>query len=523
MTPNWFTSALRWQFLIVLATTPFAPHAHPALAAEFHPIGYIPWSGPGPYNGPTSVAYAVSDDGSVAVGNATLPAGSQAVMWSLDAGLQSIGNVPDELNGIATDMSRDGKTVLIQQSNGRAIWTQDNGFFYFSYGGFAYALSPDGQAVVGSNQFINGGHTDPAYWTQADGWVSLGKFPEVNNPSRAEGVALAMSADHNTVVGFADYSVPPLPERAKPFRWTAQTGIQAINLPPGYTEGAAFGVSDDGSVIVGVLSDTVSGSIFRWTATEGMRIIADYGTSPVISGDGKTIGWSGIGKSVAAPYEYRGYALVWDTEQGTRIIEDLLIQDGVDLSEWRLAFVTDISTDGRTFAGYGINDVNYNLGGYDPVRGWTATLSVVPEPTSAALLAAVLAAACLHRRIRKIGSQSMVTDTQNWRIWAKSVARFMPPRTGRAPTARSPHRKSPPRSPVHPETRSVGSHRPSTAAKKNCARSVPRWRAAPPIRRGKSASPRLRRSYPAKDQADHADLPFVGEVLIRCRNTRRCF
>ena len=406
MMPNLFTSAQRWQFLIVLGIHQFALCAHLALATEFHSLGYIPWSGPGPYNGPTSVAYAVSDDGSVAAGNATLPIGSQAVIWSLDTGLQRIGNVPDEWNSIAVDMSRDGKNVLVQQSceicnqysyngprppNGRALWTQDNGFTYFSYGSFAYALSPDGQSVVGSNQFINGGRTDPAYWTQADGWHSLGKLSEVNNPSRASGLALAMSADKNTVVGYADYSVAPLPQRAKPFRWTAQTGIQAINLPPGYTEGKAVGVSDDGSVIVGVLSDNAAGPIFRWTAAEGMQLIAANGESPVISSDGNTIAWTGGGKSIAAPDEFRGYAFVWDTEHGSRILQDLLIQDDVDLSEWRLATVRDISTDGRTFAGYGINTVNYNLASHYPVRGWIATLGVVPEPTSAMLLASGLA------------------------------------------------------------------------------------------------------------------------------------
>src|SRR6476660_369131 len=103
---------LRWQFLILLAPTLFGLRMHSAMAAEFHPIGYIGGDGSGS-PGLSSVAYAVSDDGSVAVGNYAIGGGSQAVSWSLSAGLQIMGNVPNAWGGIAVDMSRDGKTALV--------------------------------------------------------------------------------------------------------------------------------------------------------------------------------------------------------------------------------------------------------------------------------------------------------------------------------------------------------------------------------------------------------------------------
>lgn len=82
------------------------------------------------------------------------------------------------------------------------------------------------------------------------------------------------------------------------FRWTSATGIEELHTPTGGVVGAsAFGVSGDGSVVVGASVVTQStGEAFRWTAATGIVGLGFLSLGPInssealgISADGSTI------------------------------------------------------------------------------------------------------------------------------------------------------------------------------------------------------------------------------------------
>jgi uncharacterized membrane protein len=101
-------------------------------------------------------------------------------------------------------------------------------------------------------------------------------------------------------------------------------------LPSGYIRGKAFAVSADGSVIVG------------------------------------TVGPDSGGRN---PF-------VWTESDGVRLVDDVFVSHGLDLSGWTLESARDVSDDGRTIVGWGRNPSG-------DLEGWIA---VIPEPSTAFLM-----------------------------------------------------------------------------------------------------------------------------------------
>jgi probable HAF family extracellular repeat protein len=94
-----------------------------------------------------------------------------------------------------------------------------------------------------------------------------------------------VSADGSVVVGWSYAQSSNYPH---PFRWTAQTGMQDISRT-GIRDGMAFGVSADGSVVVGRMDMGGYSRAFRWTPTDGMQDI-----------DGRRLGYSSHAFDVSA-------------------------------------------------------------------------------------------------------------------------------------------------------------------------------------------------------------------------------
>jgi probable HAF family extracellular repeat protein len=161
--------------------------------------------------------------------------------------------------------------------------------------------------------------------------IGLGNLPESNFSE-----ALDVSADGTVLVGYS-ILVRAIPQA---FRWTKEGGMVALGeLPGGHLDSRAYGVSANGSVVVGSSSGSSGNEAFVWT--------------------------SGIGMIK---------------------LQDLLLSHGVsNLTGWELREAKSLSADGRTIVGYGENpDGN--------TEAWIAT---IPEPGTITLAATGLACACL--------------------------------------------------------------------------------------------------------------------------------
>ncbi len=160
------------------------------------------------------------------------------------------------------------------------------------------------------------------------------------------------------------------------------------DLAGGGFNSEAYGVSADGSTVVGHGTSASDYEAFRWTSGGGMVGLGDldggsfYSYASGVSADGSTVvGWSNSALG--------DEAFIWDTASGMQRLQDVLVNDhGLDLTGWRLDSANGISDDGLTIVGKG-----YNPSGYH--EAWIAT---IPEPVTLSLLA--LGGLALLRRRR---------------------------------------------------------------------------------------------------------------------------
>ena len=147
------------------------------------------------------------------------------------------------------------------------------------------------------------------------------------------------------------------------------------DLPGGAISSSAYGVSADGSVVVGISHSAYGNQAFRWEAGAmiGLGFIpggALYSQARDVSADGSIV----VGESNSG---LAREAFIWDAENGMRSLKDLLVNDfSLDLADWTLNKATAISDDGLTIVGYGLNPDGEQ-------QGWVAT---IPEPATLLLL-----------------------------------------------------------------------------------------------------------------------------------------
>jgi uncharacterized membrane protein len=141
----------------------------------------------------------------------------------------------------------------------------------------ALALSADGSTVIGvsSTDFRSGG--------RLVAWTTSGGLAPLSDPLSSDMRFLwaNVSRDGSVVAGTLFFEGTG---RTESFRWTAAGGLQHLGTLPGRANSATFGLSADGSIIVGssgsgnlVGADTLA---FVWTEAAGMVQLPSTASGP---------------------------------------------------------------------------------------------------------------------------------------------------------------------------------------------------------------------------------------------------
>lgn len=232
-----------------------------------------------------------------------------------------------------------------------------------------YGLTPDGQVVVG---IARDSYRRPraVMWT-ASGMLDLGGA--IDNRSHAFGA----SADGTVVVGgtgFSSYSVENRYRQA--FRWTPTDGMRLLGTLGGL-DSTALDVSADGGVVVG-MAYTRQGQrhAFRWTPQTGMQ---DLGSLSISAGS-EALGVSANGSVVVgttATPTGSWEAFRWTPETGMMRLGSL----GGSFGE-----ATAVSADGRVAVGRSQNARGvYRAFRWTPTRvsvTWGTLVANAVKPTA---------------------------------------------------------------------------------------------------------------------------------------------
>ena len=299
-------------------------------------------------------AIRVSADGQVVTTTAYAPGYSGGAVprfvtrWTEAGVLQQITPQLGSLYG-PVGISSDGSTIWGE--NWR--WTASGGHQYLSSilpGYFhVFGCSADGNTITGVRGSFPGYYegTDFFRWTVGQGSPEI--LPRsVENPMGYYYFS-SISDDGSTVGGAAvgpDYTSSAVVVNSK--------GV--INLTPTQNQSNLVkDLSNDGSVAVGMaLSPSFSVNGFRWTAAGGMELVGPSNSDcRACNADGTIVGGlrfnPGAGDLIAW---IRIGDAPWTDLQDYLVAEQGL---GAELEGWQLESVQDISADGRTIVGSGIN------------------------------------------------------------------------------------------------------------------------------------------------------------------------
>ena len=317
-----------------------------------------------------SRAHDVSADGQVVVGDAIsgfqYSSSEQAFRWEAGVmhGLADL--VPQHERSLGFGVSRDGQVVV------GTVYTQFGGPFGFG-GGFVW---DENDVVTPVGELPGGGTWSSVYGTNADGSVVVG-YSEDAITDRAIrwdagtlttlgtglgwSYANAVDPSGSTVVGYQSNGIEDIA-----VRWDGLVGSPLPDPPQGDFGGEAFGISADGSVIVGRSLQSAGEQAIRWDASGAslLGMLPGHTESQALdtSGDGAIV----VGYSCCSPAQE---AVIWDAVNGTQRLQDVLVDDfGFDLTGWTLQLAEGISDDGMVIVGTGINPDGR-------LRGWIANLA----------------------------------------------------------------------------------------------------------------------------------------------------
>jgi uncharacterized membrane protein len=191
------------------------------------------------------------------IGGATLPA----------AELPTAFIALDEATNV-TGISGDGSVAVGGNAIENFYWTERKGTVYIGGIGVAQGglprVSADGRTIVGGAEFPNGNNS-AALWLGGSDWQTLGGLSPAGCPDHSS--VYGVSGDGSALVGLGWDGC-----RARGFRWEESTGMVDLGTLVEGRNSRANHVSDDGHVIVG-WNDTLSG---RWVAAKWVDGVEEY-------------------------------------------------------------------------------------------------------------------------------------------------------------------------------------------------------------------------------------------------------
>ncbi|MCC5823899.1 MAG: hypothetical protein LAT64_06195 [Phycisphaerales bacterium] len=351
----------------------------------FIPLGHLG-------NGQFSQATSVSDDGRYVGGHAEgLNDGFTPVIWdgatatflTLPPAFASGGAYVNAISGdgqsaVAIGLSPGGFQGIRWDASGQPHTLPTNPGTFSSFNGINY----DGTVAVGfTNQEFFAG-SDAVIWTQSGGLQNLGAMPGTTETSFT-----GVSNDGSRVVGFASGGFS-----RQAITWDQANGFQVLGTVAGGSgDGIAVDISADGNTIVGSLVVDGGDRPAFWDAAGNASVLdlaAGYqvGEAIAATNNGIVVGnW----RVDAFADELGSLAFIWDADNGIRALQDVLVSDyGLDLMGWTLNTVTDITPDGMTIVGTGLNAEGL-------LEAYRVT---VPTPGAAGMLAAAGLLASRRRR-----------------------------------------------------------------------------------------------------------------------------
>lgn len=224
--------------------------------------------------GSTSWGNGISDDGNVIVGASTSASGVQATRWS-QGGVTGLGSLPG-YGSNATAISGDGQSIwgTSTPTNNEVAsgpgWRRNSSGTLLGLGSDVSVpldASANGSVVVGTKLLIPSTGT-PARWDSSGNATLLGPPPD----PQTGGAAYAVSSDGETIVG-ANLGTAVM--------WDSSGQMTPIgHTTPTMRPLYATDVNEDGSIIVGVSerklnSTTFTSEAFVWTPEIGMHRLID--------------------------------------------------------------------------------------------------------------------------------------------------------------------------------------------------------------------------------------------------------
>lgn len=350
---------------------------------------------------------AISPDGTSAFGFASDGTTTDGFRWTREAGVTPLGLGNLGTNGSVWGASVDGRSIV---GNRRPAGSPSSAFVmvdgvdrslpallgYTMSQTEALGISGDGSVIVGQQ---TGTQSNGSGRLQAVRWSNGVATPvaDVGTGQLDLSIAYGISRDGSVVVG----GLRPTGSTERAFRWTQTSGTQVLGVAPGFTSAAATAVSaDNGTIIGAVLRDTGSdGSPDEYEAVRfvdgRIELLGDLPGGPLfsiahaVSADGSVV----VGRSAVGGVAPRGddRAFIWDARHGMRDLAGVLTELGADLRGWTLTEARAVSDDGRTIAGDAI----------DPDGREVAFVAVVPEPGIGMMAAAMVMRGLLCRRRRR--------------------------------------------------------------------------------------------------------------------------